>query len=187
MLWLLRAVEELLPVLAFFVFQQLISFQVGLIVMTLLVVGMLALSQALNRAVPRFAVVSTVGLLIFSIPSIVSGKASYFQVSDTILDGAFALVLLGSWALHFPILKHLFGRVFAITDDAWRILSLRWGLLFITLAALNEFIRLNYSEDVWAHYKLISTIGILLFGCYQFTLSARMRIPEESNRLGLRV
>ncbi|MEP3279901.1 MAG: septation protein IspZ [Stappiaceae bacterium] len=187
MLWIFRAVEELLPVLAFFAVQQLVSFQAGLIVMTVLVVGLLALYQALGRAVPRFAVVSTVGLLVFSIPSILTGDGSYFQVSDTILDGAFALLMLGSWALRFPILKHLFGRVFAITDEAWRILSLRWGLLFLVLASLNEFIRLTYSEDVWAHYKLISTIGIMAFGCYQFTLSARMRIPEESNRLGLRV
>ena len=187
MLWFFSAVEELLPVLAFFIVQQLYNFQAGLVVMVLLVLGLLALSYGFGRAAPRFAVASTVALLVFSVPSIVTGNSTYFQVSDTILDGLFALLLLGSRALGFPILKYLFERVFAITDEAWRILSLRWGLLFVVLAVLNEFFRLGYSEDVWAYFKLISTIGILLFGCYQFTLSAKMRIPGESNRLGLRV
>ncbi len=187
MRWLFSAIEELLPVIAFFVVQQLYGFDAGLIVMVLLVIGLIAVSYALGRTPPRFAVFSTAALLVFSIPSIVTGDGTYFQVSDTILDGALALLLLGSWGLRYPLLKLLFGRVFAITDEAWRILSLRWGVMLLIMAVLNEVFRLGYSEDVWAYFKLFSTIGILMFGCYQFTLSARMRIPDESNWLGLRV
>ncbi len=184
--WLFSAVEELLPVIAFFVFQQLHGFEAGLAVMTAIVVALFAVSYALGRAVPRFAVFSTVAFLLFSIPSIATGENTYFQISDTIIDGGFALLLLGSWYFRFLILKYLFGRIFAITDEAWRILSLRWGILFLILAVVNEYIRLVHSEDIWAAYKLLSTVGIMLFGCYQFTLSARMRIPERSNWLGLR-
>ncbi|WP_136660242.1 septation protein IspZ [Nitratireductor sp. XY-223] len=187
MLWLFSAIEELAPVLVFFLVQQYFGFAAGLVAMTLLVVLLLALSFGLGRAVPRFAVISTAVFLLFSVPSILTGDSAYFQVSDTILDGIFAVLLLGSWALRLPLLKFLFERVFAITDEAWRILSLRWGLLFLVLAFLNEFFRQGFSVDVWAQFKLISTIAILAFGCYQFTLSARMRIRGESNRLGLRI
>ena len=186
MLWIFSAIEELLPVVVFFVVQQHYSFEAGLVAMTLLVVVLLAVSFGFARAVPRFAVFSTIALLIFSVPSIATGDSTYFQISDTILDGFFAVLLLGSLFFRFLILKYLFGRIFAITDEAWWILSIRWGVLFIVLAVLNEYIRLGYSEDVWAMYKLISTVGILVFGCYQFTLSARMRIENESNWLGLR-
>ncbi|MBO6538356.1 MAG: septation protein IspZ [Rhizobiaceae bacterium] len=184
--WLFSAVEELLPVIVFFVGQQIAGFQVGLIAMVLLTLALLGAAHAFGRAAPRFALASTVALLVFSIPSIATGDSSYFQVSDTVLDGFFALLLLGSVVFGVPVLKFLFGQIFAITDEAWRILSLRWGFLFLVLAVLNEFIRLEYSESVWATFKLVSTIFILLFGCYQFTLSARMRIPGESNWLGLR-
>lgn len=184
--WLFSAVEEILPIVAFFVVQQFYDFQSGLIVMTLLVVVLLAVSYAFGRAAPRFAVASAIALLVFSVPSILTGNNTYFQISDTILDGLFALLLLGSWATRFLVLKYLFGRVFAIADEAWQILALRWGLLFVVMAVLNEIFRLGYSQDVWALFKLVSTIFIMLFGCYQFTLSARMRIPEESNWLGLR-
>lgn len=184
--WLFSAFEELLPVAAFFAVQQLYTFAAGLVVMTMIVVGLLALSHKLGRRAPRFALASTAGLLAFSVPSIVTGDSRYFQVSDTILNGAFAALLLASWWFRFLLLKHLFDRVFAIKDEAWQTLSLRWGLLFLSLAAMNEYVRLGFSEDVWAAYKLISTMVILLFGCYQFTLSARMRLPGESNWLGLR-
>ncbi|MEM6461448.1 MAG: septation protein IspZ [Pseudomonadota bacterium] len=184
--WLFSAFEEFLPVLAFFVVQQLYSFAAGLIVMTLMVLLLLALSYGIGRAVPRFAVISTVALLIFSVPSILTGNNTYFQISDTILNSIMAVILLGSRLFRFLLLKFLFERVFAITDEAWRILSLRWGLFFVLLAALNEYFRLGHTENVWAYFKLISTIVTVAFGCYQFTLSAKMRIPDESNWLGLR-
>lgn len=187
MLWLWNAIQELLPVLTFFVVQYQFGFDAGLIAMSVLVIGLLALAFLTDRSVPRFAVASTAVLLLFSIPSIVTGNATYFQISDTIIDGVFAAILLGCWAVRFPLLKLLFDRVFAITDEAWLILALRWGVVLAVAAVLNELFRLGYSKDVWAWYKLISTIVIMLFGLYQFTLSARMRIPEESNRFGLRI
>ncbi len=186
MSWLFSAIEELLPVIGFFVAQRLYGFAPALVVMTLLVLGLLVLSFAMGRKVPRFAVASTVVTLIFAVPSAVTGNAAIFQVSDTIINGGFAVLLLGCQAFGFSVLKFFFERVFAITDEAWRILSLRWGFLFVVLAVLNEVIRRGYSEDVWVTFKLVSGVVVLLFGCYQFTLSARMRIPGQSNRLGLR-
>lgn len=184
--WGFSALEELLPVVVFFVFQQQISFSAGVVAMVLVLVAVLLVARVLGRSWPFFAVVSTVALLLFALPTIVTGEATFFQLSDTILDGCFALLLLGSWIIQYPLLKILFGRVFAITDGAWHTLALRWGVFFLALAVLNEYIRQMHTTDVWSYYKLISTIGILLFGCYQFRLSARERIESESNWLGLR-
>jgi intracellular septation protein len=128
-----------------------------------------------------------VAFLLFAVPSLVTGDNAYFQLSDTVADGVFALLLLGSWSIKYPILKLLFGSVFAITDRAWHILSLRWGLLLLLLAITNETIRTIFSEDIWSWYKLFSTLGIMLFGCYQFTLSMRERLPDQSNRFGIRL
>ena len=187
MSWVFSAIEELLPLLGFFFVQQAHGFTAGLAVMTALVVTLLVLSFAIGRAIPRFAVLSTVVTLVFAAPSILTGNSTYFQLADTIVNGGFALLLLGSLAFGFSLLKFLFERVFAITDAAWRILSLRWGVLFVILTVLNEVFRQGFSQDAWAAYKLISSVFVLLFGCYQFTLSARMRLPDQSNRLGLRI
>lgn len=186
MKWILGGLEELLPVLAFFVTQSLYGFTAGAVAMVLTMFMLLVLVAMHGRKVPIFAAVSTVLVLLFVVPAVITGDSSWFQLSDTVLDGGFAIILLVSWWFKYPLLKKLFGRIFAITDEAWYILSLRWGALFLLLAISNEYIRMTYSEDVWAWYKLLSSIGILLFGCYQFVLSAKMRIKDESNWLGLR-
>ena len=59
MSWLFSAIEELLPVIGFFVAQRLYGFAPALVVMTLLVLGLLVLSHVIGRKVPRFAVAST--------------------------------------------------------------------------------------------------------------------------------
>jgi intracellular septation protein len=186
MKWLLGGIEELLPVLAFFLMQSWYGFTAGVVTMVMTMVALLLFVFVQGKKTPLFAAVSTVLVLLFVIPTVVTGDAAWFQVSDTVLDGGFALILLTSFWLKYPLLKKFFGRIFAITDEAWHTLSLRWGILFLILATTNEYIRVTYSEDVWSWYKLLSTIGILLFGSYQFVLSARMRIIDESNWLGLR-
>jgi intracellular septation protein len=187
MKWLLGAAEELLPVLVFFVVQSQYNFTAGAIAMVIVMFLLLVVSLLLGRKIPVFAAGSTVLILFFVIPTVLTGESWWFQISDTILDGGFALILLVSWWRKYPLLKKFFGGIFAISDQAWLILNLRWGLLFLVLSMSNEYIRTFHSEDVWAWYKLLSTIGILLFGCYQFVLSSTMRIEGESNWLGLRI
>lgn len=186
MQWLFHAIEELTPVIVFFVLQSRYDFVAGVIAMTVATVLLLGYAFLTKRGVPKFAVISTVSVLLFVVPTILTGESWWFQISDTILDGLFALLLLGSLVIKRPLLKLLFDRIFAITDEAWWILTVRWGILFLVLAILNEYIRMTYTDDVWSWFKLGSTIFVLLFGCYQFTLSRRMRIEGESNSLGLR-
>lgn len=187
MQWVFGAIEETLPIIVFFVVQDQVSFVAGVAAMCLTLLLLLMYAYLTVQAIPRFALVSTIAFMVFALPTLLTGDAWYFQLSDTVLDGMFALLLLASWYAGYPVLKLLFGSIFAITDQAWQQLALRWGLLFLILAVLNESIRQTQSIEVWSLFKLIATIGILLFGCYQFTLSAKKRIPGESNRLGLRV
>jgi intracellular septation protein len=186
MKWLLGGIEELLPVFAFFITQSLYGFTAGAVAMVISMIALIILARLSGKKVPPFASLSTVLVVLFVVPTVITGDSKWFQVSDTVLDGGFAVLLLISWWLKYPVLKNFFDRIFAITDKAWHILSLRWGILFLLLALSNEYIRTVYSADVWAWYKLLSTISILLFGCYQFVLSSKMRIEGESNRLGLR-
>ncbi len=187
MYWILGALEELLPLIVFFVLERTLGFMEAMVGMVATLGLLLMLTLLMKRTVPRFALGSTVAVILFAGATLATGDAVYFQVSDTLVEGLFGLVLLTSWWRGYPLLKPLFGRVFAITDRAWLILTGRWGVLLVVVALGNEYFRLMYSTDVWVTYKLLSTIGILLFGCYQFTVSMRYRIPDESNHWGLRV
>jgi intracellular septation protein len=186
MYWIFGAFEELLPLIAFFVVEAMVGFISGVIALCVTLVALLAIAVLLKRKLPRFAVVSSLAVLGFALLTIVTDNPAFFQFSDTAIEGVLAFVLLYSWWHKKPILKPLFERVFAITDEAWLILTWRWGMCLLLVAMTNELVRLLYSTEIWTVFKLYSTIGILLFGCYQFTVSARYRLPKESNYLGLR-
>ena len=187
MYWIFGAIEELLPLIAFFAIEGIYGFNAGVFGMVTILILLTVSSILLQRTLPRFALVSTLLVLVFTLATLLTGDPAYFQFSDTLLEGILGIVLLVSWWHKRPLLKSLFGRVFAITDYAWLLLTRRWGII-LTLSALgNEIIRLTSSTDAWTLYKFISTGGILLFGCYQFTVSMRYRIKGEANRFGLRI
>ena len=187
MLWFRHLSVEFGPVVIFFVVDGWYGFTAATAAMVVATVLGVLLNWLLGDRPPLFAIVSTLAVTLFGAASIAYDDPTYFILSDTILDGLFGLILLGSLLLKKPILQTLFERSFAITDRAWRILSVRWGVFFLLLAATNEFIRLSYSEAVWVNFKLATVFIITAFGCYQFTLSVRERIPGESNWLGLRI
>jgi intracellular septation protein len=187
MTWLLAGVEELLPVVLFFVVQLYHPFSTAVTLMVVSTVLLVGFAWWWGTGVPKFAVFSTLFLLLFAVPSVVLDDPRYFMVSDTILDGGFALMLLGSLWLKKTVLQYFFERIFALPDSAWRTLTWRWGILFLVLAVLNEFVRLNFDTATWSTFKLAATIFMLLFGLWQFRLSTRERIEGESNRLGLRI
>lgn len=140
----------------------------------------------LERRIPLFPLISALPIIIFGVPSYFLHNADLFIVRETIADVVFALIIMGSLATPRPLLKRCFNTTFALTNAAWRSITIRWGIFYLILATLNEIVRQSFTEDVWVYYKMATVVATLLFALYQFTLAAKWRIPEESNRLGLR-
>jgi intracellular septation protein len=186
MKWLRSLIEEVSPIVVLGVLNHFYGFETAVLGMVLTMVVIVSATSIFGKDLPWFAILSTVGVFTFAAISYFLGDFSYFALSDTILDGGLGLLLLWSLRWRVTLLSKLFSRTFAITDKAWRILTVRWGILFIILATLNEIVRLNFPNETWVNFKIAATAFIILFGCYQFTLSVKERIPEESNWLGLR-
>ncbi len=187
MMWVRALLIEIGPILLFAVTDYFYSFTTATAVMIASTFLGVIYTILKGDRLPRFAILSTTTFSIFGLATIIFNDPTYLILSDTILDGLFAILLLGSLLLRKTLLQILFENIFAITDRGWRILSLRWGLLFLFLATVNEIIRLNFSEQVWVYYKLSTIVIILGFGLYQFTLSRKERLPESSNTWGMRV
>jgi intracellular septation protein len=111
----------------------------------------------------------------------------FFILRDTIADLTFGTILLVSLILKRPALRPMFEATFAITKEGWTKLTFRWLILYYVIGFSNEFIRRTHSVPFWVDFKLISVIITILFGLYQFRLTARTRIPGESNKWGLRI
>jgi len=186
MRWIRSLIEELTPIAVLGVANGLYGFRTAVLAMAGSMLLIVIVSAVSDDDTPWFAVCSTAGVVGFALLSFLFGEFEIFALSDTLIDGALGLLLLISLSWDRTVLSRLFSRTFAITEKAWRILSRRWGVFLLLLAAANETVRQLYSNDVWVSFKLYATASLLLFGCFQFRVSMRHRIESESNALGLR-
>ncbi len=111
----------------------------------------------------------------------------FLIVKDTLYDGIFSGTLFFTLYQKRNLMQLFFQNLFALSDRGWRILALRWAYFFLLSAVLNEVVRHAVEPEVWVHYKMFNTTVLLLFGVYQFTLTRRERLPEMTNRLGMRI
>ena len=103
-----------------------------------------------------------------------------FILRDTLFDGIFGSALVVSVWRGKPLFKYIFSNVFAITDRGWSTLSLRWGIFFLILALINEWVRLTLSPEDWVVAKIMIIVVSSVFGTYQLTLTRRERLPHAT-------
>ncbi len=66
----------------------------------------------------------------------------------------FGGVLLGGLLFGHSLLRYVFGDVYKLRDEGWRILTWRWTIFFFVLALINEIVWRNFSTDFWVAFKV---------------------------------
>jgi intracellular septation protein len=147
------------PLLAFFVTFYIAGFfwATG-VIMVASIAALTASRLTFGRFLP-VPVVTAVLVVIFGGLTLWLDDPDFLKVKPTVINLLFAAVLLvGLWTRR-PLLKLLLGGAFNLTEEGWRILTLRWVWFFGGLAGLNEIVRRNFSDAVWVNFKFF---GILL-------------------------
>ncbi|MGB0261855.1 MAG: inner membrane-spanning protein YciB [Henriciella sp.] len=117
-----------------------------------------------GRPVPLFLVFTATIVGGFGLLGIFLQDKQFLLIKPTIQNGFLATMIFGSLAIKQNIWKVMFQSVFELPDFAWRTLAIRWGCFFIMMALWNEFLWRNYSEDVWANWKLGNMAITFVFG-----------------------
>ncbi len=134
------------------------------------------------RRIPANLALTTVIIVLFG------GLTFYFQddrfikMKPTIIYSLFAVMLLGGAAIKRPLLKLVLGNALPpMTEQGWMVQSIRWGLFFVAMAALNEFVWRNSSTDFWVSFKLIGFIPITMaFAVIQIRGMSRYAIEKPT-------
>jgi intracellular septation protein len=90
----------------------------------------------------------------------------FIKMKPTILYLGFALFLFVGMARGQNPLRALMGEAFHLPDPVVRVLTLRYAVFFLALAAGNEVARRVLSDVGWGYAKL-ATVGIV----FVFTLA----------------
>lgn len=140
----------------------------------------LAVSYAQIRRLPVMPLVTAILVVIFGALTIYFQDPRFIKMKPTILYAVFGLALLGGLYLKKPILEVVLDNAMPLTEQGWRILTLRWGLFFLALAILNEVIWRTQSNNVWVAFKFPGVvILIFLFTLAQVPLMMRHELKED--------
>ena len=173
------------PVGVFFIVYYFSSFQVAALALGISTFFALVTSRAVNKRVPWFAIFSGSITMLTALATYLFTAPWMLIIKDSVYYALFALLLGVSLYMRKAIFKAFFGHIFAIAEEGWRILELRWFAFFIFAAASNEFVRIYLTADEWVLYKQLIVFIFLGFGLYQFRVSMKYPLPE-ADRLGLR-
>ena len=89
----------------------------------------------------------------------------------SIVDGALGAALFIGLAMKRNLLKMLLGAAISLPDEAWRVLTIRYGLFFFWASAIaNEIVRRTQTPEVWATFRVVAIGAAVVFGAAQFPL-----------------
>lgn len=178
---LVKLAVEMGPLLVFFFANSRYGIFTGTAVFMVATVIALAVSRALLGRIPTMPLVSGFFILVFGGLTVWLQDDHFIKMKPTIVNGLFAAILLGGLAFGKTFLKVVFEDVLKLTEEGWRILTLRWGCFFVFLAILNEVVWRSFSTDFWVSFKLFGIMPLtLLFAAAQISLFRRYE-QRESN------
>jgi intracellular septation protein len=178
--FLISLAIEFSSVLAFFLFSVWYGFFAGVQALIVFVILSLIISLIRDKRIPLFMIINSSFTLLFGVLALYF-KDPYFIVIELSLYNLFlGLIMCAGFIKNKPAMKYLFGTMFAMTERGWRILSVRWGVMFFIMTATNEIVWRMLGEGAWIYFRLGLIFILGIFGFYQFTLAKRERLPEAS-------
>lgn len=171
---LLRLALEAGPLGIFFAVNARAGIQAATAAFMVAIVVSLIASRILEKRYPVLPLVTAVFVLVFGGLTLILQDELFIKLKPTVVNTLFGGILLVGLAMGRPLLKPLLGTALELDTAGWRTLTLRWGLFFLVLAALNEVVRLTVSTDTWVSFKFFGILPLtLLFALSQAPLIAR--------------
>ena len=159
-------------------FPQPIFLATGVFMVAMLI--SLAVSWVLTRHLAIMPLITGIVVLVMGGLTLWLQDDTFIKVKPTIVNTFFGAVLLIGLAFGRSLLAYVFDAAFALDAEGWRKLTLRWGLFFFVLAALNEIVWRTQTTDFWVAFKVWGIMPItMIFAMAQLPLMQRHTIEPE--------
>jgi len=142
----------------------------------------IAASWVLTRHLAIMPLITGIVVLVMGGLTLWLQDDTFIKIKPTIVNVFFGGALLIGLAFGRSLLAYVFDAAFALDEDGWRKLTLRWGVFFLVLAGLNEIVWRTQSTDVWVAFKVWGTMPLtMIFALAQLPLMQRHMIGEEQD------
>lgn len=140
----------------------------------------LGLSLYYLRRLPALPLITAVIVGVFGGLTLWLQDETFIKMKPTIVNGIFAVLLLGGLAVKRMPLKLLLAATLSMTEAGWRLMTIRCGLFFVAMAVLNEIVWRTQSTDFWVAFKVFGLLGLTFaFMLAQGPLIARHRVAAD--------
>jgi len=165
---------DLLPVGLFFVAIFLWDIYVATAVAIAATVAQVAWLKLRKRKVEPMLWASLAIILVFGGLTLYLRDKTFILWKPTVLYWLFAAVLTGAAFTGRNLIRSLLSEQMQLPDAVWARLNWSWVGFFVVMGGINLYVAFNYSEKVWASFKLFGGMGLMfLFVVAQSLLLAR--------------
>jgi len=179
---LIKLVLEIGPLVLFFV----LNARAGIFVATGWFMGAMVVSLLLSwlllKRIAIMPLVTGVVVLVFGGLTLWLQDDTFIKLKPTIVNTLFGSVLLGGLLFGQSLLKYVFGDVYKLKAEGWRILTWRWCIFFFVLAVINEVVWRNFSTDFWVAFKVWGLMPLTLVFSFALVVPILTKYaPEEED------
>ena len=153
---------DLFPVALFFVAIQIWDIFVATAVAIAASVVQVGWLLARKKKIEPMLWVSLGIILVFGGLTLYLRDKTFILWKPTVLYWLFGLVLAGAALLRRNLIRSLLADQMRLPEPVWARLNWSWVGFFAIMGVLNLYVAFNYSEKIWAAFKLFGGIGLMI-------------------------
>lgn len=141
----------------------------------------IAYSWFRTKKIPPVLIVTGVLVTAFGGLTLLLRDETFMKLKPTVVYLFYAAAIFGSMLVGHNVWKLLFRHAFTVPDKVWNTLAIRWGLFFLFMAGLNEFIRHTQTTEFWVNSRFFLVFPLILgFALLNAPLMMKhMKDPDE--------
>ena len=156
-----RLALDLGPLILFFAAFQYAGIFAATGIFMIAVLTSLAIGWHLEKKLSPIPLVTAILVVIFGGLTLYLHNDTFIKVKLTVLYVIFGTTLLVGLRFNRIFIKYVFAEAFDLTEKGWRGLTWRWGIFFLSLAALNEAVWRNTSTATWVSFKVWGIMSLI--------------------------